>query len=330
METFNYQVPGFEWSVTEIKGNKKHYVEGFISTIDVDDYNEVVTENAQKKIYNIVKSRMEAQTPITMDLEHEEFLKDGKVLDKPKANKIPVAKIVDVELRSRGVWVKAEINKDSEIFDNVWGSIKNRMLHSFSIAFAPLKAVTKSINGVVHKFIEDLNLINVTLTGCPVNTNATFTPVMKAALKSMGENMEENNNTPEPSAPEAPVETPEVPAKEEKPVTVNDIVETVRDLEKQKAELAAEKAKLEQERADFEASKTPKEPAEPETPTNAEPVSPLSQVKSMKDKIIKLEQENANLKARLATPIFKSKIKSPEMAMKDVPKQKELSPLDLV
>jgi phage head maturation protease len=102
---------------------------------------------------------------ITMDLEHEEwYSNDGKILAKPKNEKIPVAKIVHAELRPQGVWVKAQINTNLRSFNELWGSIKDGFLKAFSVAFYPIQKT--------GNIIKSLNLVNVTLTGSPVNPNA--------------------------------------------------------------------------------------------------------------------------------------------------------------
>jgi HK97 family phage prohead protease len=326
-QDFNYTTEGFELIETVIKGNKKYFIEGYISTIDKDDYNEVVTLNAQEKILKACLDRT-----ITMDVEHEEFIEGNNVLQKPKNTKIPVAKIVHAELRSRGVWVKAEVNQHSDRFSNILNSIKEGFLHSFSIAFTPIKTITKSINGVVQRFIEDLNLINVTLTGSPVNTNATFVPVMKALIKSMDNNMvEENNNEPAvtPAVEPAPVEPAQT--EEQKVFTVNDLVETVKSIELQKSELNAREAALIEREKALEAKQVPNAPdviVEPKVD-----VSPLTQIKSKDVEIENLKKENASLKARLATPILKSLITPREDVINNASKLEQMekkSPLDMI
>lgn len=331
-ETFQFQTEQFTWSEVDLKGERKHYVEGFISTADKDDANEIVTETAQDKILAQVKGKI-----ITMDIDHEEWVEDGEVLNKPKNTKIPVAKIVDAERRGNGVWVKAEINKHSERFSNIWGSIKSKFLHSFSIAFYPLKAITKSINGVVHRFVEDLNLINVTLTGSPVNANATFVPVMKAALKSIEEsNMSEENKQPEaapveaaPVAEQAPKveETqPEIAENNENNGNINksedsnnstsddnvnilndSVADLTKQIEEQKAQIAQLNKQLNVGNENISESQVQEVLAEP-----------LAQIKS-------LNAEVAKLKAELKKPVIKA-------TQEEMPQQieKDENPLDKI
>ena len=304
MSEYKYQTPEFEYTEVTIKGEKKYYVEGMISTIDPDMSNEIVTMKAQEDILNAVQGRT-----ITMDVEHQEFIDDGDVLDKPKNDKIPIAKIVEAKLTAKGVWAKAEINNNVKSFKSLWASIKGGFLHSFSIAFYPLKAIQKSINGIEHKFIEALNLINVTLTGCPVNTYATFAPVMKAALKGIEEsNMTEENKevkeepvVEEPKVEPAPVveekkEEPVVEAKKEAPAYESKLDELTKMIKDQNTQIAELKDKL-----------TP--PPEPEAPAIPDSAleGPLSTLKSNSVEI-------AKLKAELNKPIMKG------MPIEDTPK----------
>ena len=324
-----FMTPEFSWVEAEIKGQKKCFVEGYISTIDPDDYNEIVTMKGQNKILSSCKGHV-----ITMDVEHEEFIEGNKVLAKPKNTRIPVAKIIEATMKDKGVWVKAEINQDSDRFKNVWGSIKNGFLHSFSIAFAPVKAITKSVNGVAHKFIDDLNLINVTLTGSPVNTNATFIPVMKAAIKSMGENtmVEENNETVATEEATPVVETAEPVTEEvteEKVITANDLVDAA-------TKLANEQKEFNDKVTEWDKTHKVVEPvteAVVENNVTTEPVvSPMAQIKSKDLEIKKLKEENIVLKARLSTPILKSRIESRVDMMKkaEINKENVKSPLEFI
>jgi hypothetical protein len=199
-----------------LKGEKKYFVEGFISTTDEDLVGDIVTSEGQDDLVKQLLGR-----EITLDLEHEEWYdSSGNRLEKPKNQLIPVAKIVKAERRTEpknGTWVKAELNSNlGNKFKSVWGSIQDGFLRAFSIAFYPVEAVSKKIDGVIKTFISKLNLVNVTLTGSPMLPEATFVPVMKAALKSLQESKEEIIMSEE--KPKENIETPKV--EEIKPVEV--------------------------------------------------------------------------------------------------------------
>lgn len=317
MKTYTYQTENFKYTEVELKGKKRYFVEGFVSTIDPDSANEIVTDSAQKDIYNDIQ-----ENTITMDLEHEEWIsEDGQVLEKPANNKVPVAKIVDSKLMTRGVWAKAEINSNSSRFQEIWGSIKDGFLHSFSIAFYPLKAVTREINGQAMRFIENLRLVNVTLTGSPVNTNATFNPVMKAVLKNMEasdmteEPKQEQPKTEEPQQPAEPVPAPEAEPKPAEPVVDDKIDEAKKEieelkktLEEQKTVLETEKKELEDAKAAFETKKL-----EQEKVIDEKINSPLSNIKSLKSEIARLSSTVADLKAEMEAPVMKSTVEKDKL-----------------
>jgi len=200
------------------KGEKKYIIEGYISTTSQDLSNDVVTKSAQEDMLQQIINR---EVPITFDLEHEVFYEDGKQRRKP-ASTIPVAKVIDAWMDEKGVKVKAELNSDSPRFNNVWGSILKGFLHSFSVAFYPVESITQRVNGLMTSYINKLKLVNITLTGSPVNPEANFVPVMKSVLADItsvtevienieGEIMEKTNNI-QTESPIADVETPVVKA----------------------------------------------------------------------------------------------------------------------
>ena len=74
--THAYQTQEFHFTEVELKGEKKYFIEGYISSIKPDDFNEVVTLKAQESLARQVQNKI-----ITMDVEHEEFLDgNGQVL----------------------------------------------------------------------------------------------------------------------------------------------------------------------------------------------------------------------------------------------------------
>lgn len=286
IKNFNYNInDGFLWSEINLKGEKKYYVEGYISTIDKDKAGEVIDYSAQEDIYKQVLGEN-----ITMDLEHEEWYdENGNMLQRPRNEKIPVAKIVDARLTGKGVWVKAEINKNLSKFNEVWGSIKDGFLKAFSIAFYP---VQKAGN-----VIKSLNLVNVTLTGSPVNPNATFNVVMKSAgawLKSL---------------------------EESEGIKVSEEVKV-----EEKIEVKVEEPK------ELEPVKVEEKPVEVKVEEPVKIENPLSQIKAEKEaleaEIKALTKSVADLKAELAKPVMKAVIS-------EVPKLKEeielkINPLGLI
>lgn len=237
---FNYSInDGFLWSEVNLKGEKAYYIEGYASTIDTDKAGETIEMSAQHDIHNQILNEN-----ITMDVEHEEWYDaSGKILSKPKNEKIPVAKIISSEVRPRGVWVKAQINTNLRSFNELWGSIKDGFLKAFSVAFYP----TQKAGGI----IKHLNLVNITLTGSPVNPNATFAVSMKSAAAWMDSQELKAENF---SAEKLTMSTQEleVEAVAEVVAAVEPVAE-VSEAESIEATIKAMKAKQEEEMASLKA-----------------------------------------------------------------------------
>lgn len=282
---FDYKIQqGFLWSEVNLKGDKKYYVEGYASTIDEDKAGEIVNIKAQQDMLEQIQSQN-----ITLDVEHSEWYDDaGNVLNKPKNTTIPVAKVVSAELRERGVWIKAEINRNIPSFRSVWNSIKEGFLKAFSVAFYPVAKAGKEIS--------KLNLVNITLTGSPVNPNATFNVAMKSAKAFLDQQRQEENIMAE----QEKIETqPEIKAEEEvkqpEPVVEEKVEEPV----------------VEEE----------SKPEEPKPEVKSEPNPLEAEVKALKEEV-------AKLKAELDKPVMKAvKEEAPEIPVEE---QRFISPLTLI
>jgi len=302
---FDYSISeGFLWSEVNLKGEKKYYVEGYASTIDEDKAGEIIDLSAQQDICDQLQG-----TNITMDIEHDQWYSDdGKVLPRPKNEKIPVAKIIHAEMRPRGTWIKAEINTNLYSFKQVWGSIKDGFLKAFSVAFYPVQKAGNTISR--------LNLVNVTLTGSPVNPNATFAVSMKSA-RAWLDSQEELKAVTKPSQS---LDNPD------KPITKGGD-ETMESEEKKK--------KTPEEEEEEEKKKKKKE-SEPEVKAEEIVVDVKAEheaeLKALNDKLeaaIKAHSEEvAALKAELEKPQLKAVV---ETAMpKEAPMMRIVSPLNLI
>ena len=284
---FDYKIQqGFLWSEVNLKGEKKYYIEGYASTIDEDKAGEIINYEAQEDMLAQIKSQN-----ITLDVEHAEWYDDaGNVLNKPKNTTIPVAKVVSAELREKGVWVKAEINRNIPSFRSVWNSIKDGFLKAFSVAFYPVAKAGKEIS--------KLNLVNITLTGSPVNPNATFSVAMKSAKAFLDQQKQEADKMSEQEIVKEKVDVqPDVKAEEE--VKSEAVVE--------------EKQEVEEPKVEEEPKKEEPKPEEP-NPLEAE-------VKALKEEV-------AKLKAELEKPVMKAvKEEAPEVPVEE---QKFVSPLSLI
>ena len=291
---FDYKIQqGFLWSEVNLKGEKKYYIEGYASTIDEDKAGEIINYEAQEDMLAQIKTQN-----ITLDVEHSEWYDDaGNVLNKPKNTTIPVAKVVSAELRERGVWIKAEVNRNIPSFRSVWNSIKEGFLKAFSVAFYPVAKAGKEIS--------KLNLVNITLTGSPVNPNATFSVAMKSAKAFLDQQKQEADKM-----------------SEQEIVKKDDVQPDVKAEEEVKSEAAVEE-KQEVEEPKVEEPKQEVEEPEPEVKAEKN-----EEIEALKAEIKSLRDEHAKLKAELEKPVMKAvKEETPEIPEEE---QKFVSPLKLI
>jgi hypothetical protein len=336
----SYVTAPFHYYTADLKGQTRYYVEGFVSTIDPDLKNEVVTMEAQRDILSDINGHV-----ITMDLDHEEWFQlaggvknprnnEENQLDQPKGKSLPIAKIVDAELRTRGVWVKAEINKNLPDFKAIWNSIKDGFLHSFSIATYNLKTIQKNIDGMVYTFIDSLRLANVAITGSPVNPGATFKPVMKALLKSEVSNMDEEQAKEQTDqeekvednqeSKEDKTEEKQEEKKEEQKQESNEVEEIKKKLEEENNKLKEEKEQLEKQTKELQEKLDNSTKQVEEVKKAVE--GPLASIKSLRESNDALKKKVGDLKSQLAKPVLKAR-------QEDAPKtelQEALNPLDQI
>ena len=162
--------------ILDSKGNKRFYVTGYISTPDIDIVNDLVTPQALDGMLQQIKS---SPIPLKIDYEHESVDAETGQLK----SIIPVGKIVDARRDEKGLWVKAELNSALERFGEIWESVKKGFLDAFSITFRVKDRTFRMINGLKTRVINGLDLINVALTGTPVNPQASITEVFAKAMR---------------------------------------------------------------------------------------------------------------------------------------------------
>ncbi len=309
--TFTYTMKFEPYEVIQ-KKEKKYIIEGYVSTIDEDLSSETVTMSAQRDIYNQIKERIDNAT-VTGDEEHEIYTSaDGYFEDS-----IPKLKFIDAELTDKGVWVKAEVNKYHPNFESVWGSIKEKYLNSFSITFIPTEAIKKRIGDTWKSFINKLNLLNITLTGNPMNPNATFNPVMKSAINNYQDSFNTSKKTNTNSNKGDTMSELDKKTNEE----INEKTEKV----KAKSEEEKDEAKESSQEAGKESSKE-----ESSKETNEES---KVEAKSNDDKAYlkkELEEIKAELKALKEKPIFKAKVEDPKLNKKDMQEKKDFNAFNYI
>lgn len=156
----------------EVKGKKEYVVTGYISTSDIDSYNDLVTTECMEDMARQIKAGS-----IKIDEEHETYWKGDYDI-------VPKLRIVDAKVDAKGLWVKAVLNTAHEKFKEIWGSIKSGFLDAFSIQFKPLETATKYIKGQAVRLLNKVKLINVGITGTPVNEQCRLNEVFVKAINS--------------------------------------------------------------------------------------------------------------------------------------------------
>jgi len=184
-KSYSFLTDQVAYEQIETKSGKKYFITGYISVPEIDLYNDLVTPNALKSMFKQIND-----STIMLDYDHEAWRESHTL--------IPVGKIVDAKIDDRGLWVKAELNRASPKFKDMWDSIKGGFIKAFSIAFKPLKTVMKTMGETKVRLIEDLQLLNVALTGAPVNASSIITnygmkSIMLKAIDDMGD--EQNKNS---------------------------------------------------------------------------------------------------------------------------------------
>ena len=300
----------------EGKDGKEYYVTGYISTGDVDLVNDVVTKSCMDNMLSQFKDRT-----IKLDFEHEAFR--GKSVIETEANKTKVVlgKAIAQEVDAKGVLTTWQLNDTWKKFDekgnvtmsfkDAWKNIEQGFYDAFSIAYVPTKTSTVNREGKNIRLLDNVNLLNVALTGNPVNPGAGMTAVMAKSLEYMK------------SIEEEELENIEIKSTEK---TISEMNERITNLEERTAQedkndkRSTMENKDEEKKPDADAE-TPEPEAEAKAPEktdkeeNEEDEEDKPEKKSfaeLKDKVNGLETEvkdlktqNAELKAIVEKPIHK-------------------------
>tara|TARA_R100001530_G_scaffold53313_1_gene39367 strand:- start:2841 stop:3971 length:1131 start_codon:yes stop_codon:yes gene_type:complete len=131
------------------------FIEGFASTKDIDRVDDIVEPTAFKKT---LKAFME--NPVLM-FNHGMGIKGRDV----------VGKIVESEIREKGLWVKAFI---SETEQELRTKIKEGLFKAFSFGFKILKSDMIKQAGKDIRKIAEVELLEVSVVSIPANRRALF------------------------------------------------------------------------------------------------------------------------------------------------------------
>jgi len=282
----------------ELKNEGENFfVEGYISTSDLDQVNDIVTKACLLDMAEQMKSRT-----IKFDVEHESFRGKSNLDMEINKTKIPVAKTDDFLMDKKGIKVRAMLNPFSPRFEEVKGSIDGGFLDAFSIAYVPVKSVIEERNGLKVRLLDKINLLNVAFTGNPVNTEARMTNVFAKSL----EFLEEQDNIHRSDK-----------------LNLNGgkkMTEETKDIEVTK-EITKEV------KSDEEEDETEEVIEEDEDDTEVKSLK--LEVKSLNDKIDAQAKDIAEMKATLKKPMHKSKVEVEDKSENFV-EEKSQNPLDLI
>lgn len=307
--TFNTDRVGFETIGT--KAEKKHYITGYISTPNIDLVDDLATMICLKDVVAQLNNGN-----IKLDVEHEAF--------KGNANKLPIGKIVEAILDKTGIWIKALINSDSPDFKSVWGSIKNGFLDAFSITFKTIDTVRKNIKGKSVRLLNKINLLNVALTGNPINQDCRIQTIFMKSIdfeqkNKTGDNMTETKTAEDFAAEKKALEEKITAAEKKAEESATATAEATKKLaDNETATADAAKAAADKTAAEAAgAEKKAKEAVEAEK-------------KALQDK---LDEQATQLKAiqeKLQMPVFKSAIPAAGAAGAEVKSDVIIGPLSFI
>ena len=192
-KTYTFNTDTIVYESIDSKSEKKYYVTGYISTKDRDLSNDVVTSSAMSDMLSEILSGN-----VKLDYEHEAWRKENPSI-------IPLGKIIEAKSDDRGIFIKAQLNHSHSRFKEVWSSIKDGFLDAFSIAYKATSYSHKVIDGVKTRILSGVKLLNVALTGNPINPECRMFDVFTKSLDDFNK-MEENKMAEEEAVPkEQPV-----------------------------------------------------------------------------------------------------------------------------
>lgn len=275
------------------------FVEGYISTSDLDLVNDIVTKSCLLDMAEQMKERV-----IKFDVEHESFRGKSNLEREMNKTTIPVAKVEDFLMDKKGLKVRAKLNRHAKRFQEVMGSIKDGFLDAFSIAYVPIKAAIQNKDGQEIRLLDKINLLNVAFTGNPINTEARMTNVFAKSLEFLKD--QENHNH---------------------------ISDTIK-LQEAKMSEDTEKNEAQENEAESENSESQEaetEQKDEEQSEKPEGESENAEVKALKEKVGSLEKEMAELKSKIKAPVRKSRVEQQDKSKQfEGAEGKSLNPLDVI
>ena len=319
--SFCFTTP-FNVNIVEVKGEEKTFLEGMISSTDKDLVNDIVTKKCLESMQNQILNRN-----IKLDIEHESFRGDSFEEKEINKTKIPAGKIIDATVEEIGknrfgLRVKSELNRNHQFSEQIKGNVLERYLDAYSIAFIATETKDIQENGEPIRLLNDVKLLNVALTGNPVNTTALNRDVVIKSISALEEYKNEKKLNPELEK-----------KLEVKHSHLSDIKLNNRRYKNMTEEETSKESEQTEEKP-IEAESTEEKPVEteqkkfPKKKKEEEDEDEKKKEKKDSEEVKNLRTEVEELKAILNKPRFKSLI-SQEDKSKNF-EQKSMSPLDVI
>ena len=198
-KSFIFYTHSIEAKSETVKGVKRYYVKGHIDSEKIDLVNDIVTKACMDDVSVQFKNRN-----LKLDFNHETLIGDTELEGRIALTKIPLGKALEQTQDAKGNFVKFELNPNWKKFDSkgtitmtfaeIWANIKSKMYDAFSIAYIPINTTDKIMSGKTVRMLDKINLINVALTGNPINPDATLTSVMAKSLAYLKSKEDKENS----------------------------------------------------------------------------------------------------------------------------------------
>lgn len=176
---------------------KEYWIEGYITTGDLDLVNDIVTKNCMDSMMAQFDMRS-----IKLDFEHEAFRGDTELDAEAAKTRLVLGKAMTQNRDSKGVKIGWQLNPTWKKFDEkgnivmsfseLWQNVEDEYYDAYSIAYVPTKTAMIDRSGLTIRLLDDVNLLNVALTGNAINPAASMTSVMAKSLEFM-KNQEQND-----------------------------------------------------------------------------------------------------------------------------------------
>ncbi len=184
--SFTFTTP-LNVNIVTLKGEEHLYVEGDISTNDIDFVNDIMTKDCQESMQRQILDRN-----MKLDLEHEAFKGESHEEKEINKTRIPAGKIIDATVKDLGdgrysTSVKAEINRYNPNYKSIKGNLVEKYLDAFSVAFLPIDISYEQKEGKSIRMLNDVILLNVAMTGNPCNTKAQMQDIFTKSMDALEE-----------------------------------------------------------------------------------------------------------------------------------------------